>query len=170
LPRMRKGPPPGVGWYGPYHPELWIVPSQFYPHYPPRRVTCIQLGPMTGVPEQWAPNFYGLSADGVASADRKSVVYDFVPVDNSVPRYSSCRLTADPGAQHGYYSQRWEFVYGLSTFVLSYNCKWGPFTTEVQDKPINCFTEELGNGVETVNGITLPPSLFQIRPANWNLY
>lgn len=164
---VRRGPPPGMGWYGPYHDDLFAVPSQFYPHYVPRKVTCVQLDPITGVAEQWSPHFFGVSRVGVVAPDRQSVVYDFDRVDTSVPRYSSCRVRAVSGSFYGFYSQHWDFVYGLSQPIFFYNNLWG-HTTDFNNAPCQCDGDELGQGLDTDHGTILGLAHILIRPANWS--
>lgn len=167
---MRKSPLPGAGWYGPFHRHRFTVPSQWYPHFVPQRVTCVQTAGITGVVAQWSTLFQSDSLDGVPAADRKSMVYDFPPIDPTGPWYSSCRVSADPGFQSGYFSQRWEFVYGYSTIILPQNYKWGPFTTAPQAQPLELVGEELGNGQETNTGFPTGLARILIRPSNWNRY
>lgn len=166
---MRRGPPPNVaGWYGEYHPDLWVVPSQQYPNFVPRRVYGQQFGHIPLVLQQWGEKFEHASLVGVPSADRKSIVYDFVPTDPSGPWYSSCKLEADPGLFPGYFSPRWTFVYGFSTLVLSVNYLWGPRTTGVQFDPVFLDATELLNGVETHTGSDLGLLYVRVGPENWD--
>lgn len=166
--KVRKGPPPGLNWYGPYHPTFTVVPSQFYPNHVPQRVRCEQVENIDLVVAQWRDVIKDHSLDGVPSADRKSIVYDFPPKDPTGPWYSSCRLTAVPGLIGGYYSQQWEFVYGFNTLALSVNYKWGPFVIAPQNEPIEAYLEELGNGLETNLGIIIGLMPGIITPTPWS--
>lgn len=117
---MHKGPPPGVGWRGPYADDRWCCPSQFWPQWVGKYMVAKDTGAGPGFWTMWPLLVKDQSLPGVASVDRMKMTWIFPPQGLGIGVDARIEMESIPDTPFNY-GVVWRVRFAFASFIANFD-------------------------------------------------